>query len=105
MPEPVTKELEIVPALIAEVLGTMLYVYVYLNVFTTRGLQGILISEWLLVSLMLRLYTFQSVSQGAFNPAVALGITMGNLTSWSSIWVFLVANFAGGVLAAFCRSM
>jgi len=102
MAEPVTKELDIVPALIAEFLGTLLYVYVYLNMFTTRRTSG---NTYFGIAIGLAyvasLYTFQSVSQGAFNPAVALGITMANLTSWSSMWIFLVANFGGGVAAAF----
>ena len=38
---------------------------------------------------------------GAFNPAVAIGITTMGLSSVANIWVFLVANFLGGALAAF----
>ena len=33
------------------------------------------------------------------NPAVALGVTHG-LSGWEHIWIFLLANFAGGALAA-----
>jgi aquaporin Z len=99
---PVTKELAIVPALIAELLGTILYVYVYLNMLTTRKTSGNSFFGLAIgLAYLAAIYTFQNVSEGAFNPAVALGITMANLTSWSSIWIFLVANFAGGVLAAF----
>ena len=47
------------------------------------------------------IYTFADVSGGAFNPAIGLGITMANFTSWETIWIFPVANFSGGVLAAF----
>jgi len=101
-PEPVTKELDIVPALIAEVVGTILYVYVYLNMFTTRRTSGNTYFGLAIgLAYLAAMYTFQSVSDGAFNPAVALAITMANFTSWSSIWIFLVANFAGGMLAAF----
>ena len=101
-PEPMTKELDIVPTLIAEILGTLFCVYVYLNMFTTRRTSGntyfgIVIG----LAYMVSLYMFQSISTGAFNPAVALGITMANITSWSSIWIFIVSNFVGGVLAAF----
>jgi aquaporin Z len=100
--EPVTKELDIVPSLIAELLGTILYVYVYLNMYTTRRTSGNTYFGLVIgLAYLAALYTFQNVSEGAFNPAVALGITMANFTSWSSIWIFLVANFAGGVLAAF----
>lgn len=100
--EPLTKELDIIPALIAELLGTILYVYVFLNMFTTRRTSG---NTYFGLAIGLAylgcLYTFNSVSEGAFNPAVALGFAMAGLTSWSSIWIFLVANFLGGVLAAF----
>ncbi|HZV42861.1 MAG TPA: aquaporin [Saprospiraceae bacterium] len=101
-PEPVTKELDIIPALIAELLGTMLYVYVYLNMLTTRKTSGNTYFGLAIgLSFLAASYIFQNISEGAFNPAVALGITMANFTSWSSIWLFLVANFAGGALAAF----
>ena len=40
------------------------------------------------------------ISGGAFNPAVALGITVMGLSSLATIWVFLVANFAAAVVAA-----
>lgn len=100
--EPPMKELDIIPALIAELLGTILCVFVYLNMFTTRRTSGntyfgIVIGLGYMVSI----YMFQSISVGAFNPAVALGFTMADITSWSTIWLYVVANFAGGVLAAF----
>ena len=47
------------------------------------------------------MFTFGKVTAGAFNPAIALGLAMADCTSWSSIWIFLVANFVGGALAAF----
>ncbi|HJW29892.1 MAG TPA: aquaporin [Saprospiraceae bacterium] len=100
--DPTAKELDIVPALISELLGTLLYVYVFLNMFTTRRTSGNSYFGLAIgLAYMACYFIFQNISVGAFNPAVALGITMGNLTSWSSIWIFLVANFAGGVLAAF----
>ena len=99
---PVTQELVIIPSLIAELLGTIMYVYVFLNMFATRRTSG---NSFFGLAIGLAylgcMYTFQQVSAGAFNPAVALGITMANITSWSSIWIFFVANFLGGVLAAF----
>jgi len=41
------------------------------------------------------------VSGGVFNPAVAVGVSTAGLISWSMIWVYLIANFGGGALAAF----
>lgn len=45
------------------------------------------------------------ISGGAFNPAVALGpalvdLMVGDGASLSGLWVYLVATFAGGALAA-----
>jgi aquaporin Z len=40
-----------------------------------------------------------AISGGAFNPAVAVGITIMGLSAWTNIWIFLVANLAAGVLA------
>ena len=40
------------------------------------------------------------ISGGAFNPAVAVGISVLGLSSWSNLWIFLVANFLGGAAAA-----
>ena len=40
------------------------------------------------------------ISGGAFNPAVAVGITAMKLTAVKNIWIYLVANFAAAVAAA-----
>ena len=45
-------------------------------------------------------YAVGSVSGGAFNPAVAVGITMMGLSAAANIWIFLVADFLGGAAAA-----
>ncbi len=41
-----------------------------------------------------------AISGGAYNPAVALGVTIMGLSSVANIWIFLVANLAAGALAA-----
>ena len=41
-----------------------------------------------------------NISGGAFNPAVALGASVMGLFSWSNIWIYLLADFAGGAAAA-----
>ena len=41
-----------------------------------------------------------AVSGGAFNPAVAFGASVLGLFAWSNIWVYLLAQFVGGVAAA-----
>jgi aquaporin Z len=45
-------------------------------------------------------FALGGVSGGAFNPAVATGITVMHLEKAANIWIYLVANFAGGALAA-----
>jgi aquaporin Z len=45
-------------------------------------------------------YAVGTISSGAFNPAVALGITILNLSHWSNIWIFIVGNLLGGIVAA-----
>ena len=45
-------------------------------------------------------YAVGSISGGAFNPAVAVGIIIMGLMDISSVWIFLIANFLGGIAAA-----
>ena len=45
-------------------------------------------------------YAVGSVSGGAFNPAVAVGLCLMDVVAWSSFWIYLVACFAGGAAAA-----
>jgi len=45
-------------------------------------------------------YALGGVSGGAFNPAVATGISVAEIKSFSDIWVYLVANLGAGALAA-----
>jgi len=40
------------------------------------------------------------VSGAAFNPAIALGATVLGAFKWSNIWIYLLADFLGGALAA-----
>ena len=40
------------------------------------------------------------ISGAAFNPAVAVGVSIMGLSQWPNIWIFLVANFAASVVAA-----
>lgn len=100
--EPTPKDLDIIPALISELLGTFALVYVILNVATSKrnagnSYFGIAIG----FTVMACGFTFSNISGGGFNPAIALGVIMAGLASWSSIWIYVVANFVGGSLAAF----
>jgi aquaporin Z len=45
-------------------------------------------------------FSVGNISGGAFNPAVAVGISVMGLSSWPNIWIYLLADFAGGAAAA-----
>jgi glycerol uptake facilitator-like aquaporin len=45
-------------------------------------------------------YAVGTLSGAAFNPAVALGLSIMGLSAWSTLWIYLVANFLGGAVAA-----
>lgn len=89
------------PALLAEFLFTFALVYVVLNTATAKGtagnsFYGLAIGFTVLVGA----FSVGNISGGAFNPAVAVGISAMGLSSWSNIWIYLVADFVGGAVAA-----
>jgi len=99
----VTLELNgrILKAFIAELLGTFALAYVVLNVATSKGTSG---NSFYGLAIGFTVFamasTFGSVSGGAFNPAVALGATIIKAFAWKNIWIYLLACFGGGFLAA-----
>ena len=88
-------------ALLAEFLFTFALCYVVLNVATAKATAGN--SYYGLAigfTVMTGAFAVGPISGGAFNPAVAVGISVMELSPWTDLWVFLVANFAGGAAAA-----
>lgn len=88
-------------ALAAEVIGTFCLVYVILNVATAKGtannsFYGLAIG----FTVTAMAYALGGISGGAFNPAVAVGITVMGLAKAANIWIYLVGNFGGAILAA-----
>jgi aquaporin Z len=72
-----------------------------LNVATAKGTSGnsfygLAIGFTVLVGA----FSVGNISGGAFNPAVAVGISVLGLSSWANIWIYLVAEFAGAAVAA-----
>jgi aquaporin Z len=91
----------IVAALLAEFLFTFALAYVVLNVATSKdhpdnSFYGLAIGFTVFVGVT----AVGSISGGAFNPAVALGATVIGLLSWPDIWIYLLADLAGGAVAA-----
>lgn len=93
------------PALVAEFLFTFALVYVVLNAATADGTSGnSFYGLAIAMTIMAGAFAVGDISGGAFNPAVAVGISVLGLSSWSNIWIYLLAEFAAGALAAlvFC---
>ncbi len=94
MPDPVR-------ALVAELIGTFALCYVVLNVATAKGTVGNMFYGLAIGFTVLAMaYAFGSISGGAFNPAVAIGICLMKLAHWSDVWVYLLGCFGGAVIAA-----
>jgi aquaporin Z len=89
------------PALLAEFLFTFALVYVVLNTATAEGTSGNSFYGLAIgMTVMVGAFAVGDISGGAFNPAVALGICALGISSWANIWIYLLADFAGGVVAA-----
>src|SRR5580704_5767034 len=87
--------------LLAEFLGTFALAYVVLNVATSKGTSGNSFYGLAIGFTVLTMaLAFGGVSGGAFNPAVATGVTvMGGFKAVNTLLYFIV-EFAGGAVAA-----
>jgi aquaporin Z len=91
----------VVPALLSEFLFTFALAYVVLNVATAKGTAGNSFYGLAIgFTVLTGAYAVGPISGGAFNPAVAVGLTVMGLAPWANIWIYLVACFAGGAVAA-----
>jgi len=94
-------EIKIVPALIAELVGAFALCYVVLNVATAKATAGN--SNYGLAigfTVMTMAFALGGISGGAFNPAVAVGITRMHLVDSANLWLYFTANLGAGALAA-----
>jgi aquaporin Z len=94
-------KLVVAHALIAEFLFTFALAYVILNVATAKGTSGnptygLAIGFTVLAGA----YAVGNISGAAFNPAVAVAITIMGISTLANIWIYLVASFAGAIAAA-----
>jgi aquaporin Z len=48
---------------------------------------------------MVGAFSVGAISGGAFNPAVALGLAVMKVVNFPDIWIHLVADLAGGLVA------
>ncbi len=88
-------------ALLVEFLFTFALAWVVLNTATAKGTAGNSFYGLAIgMTVMAGAVSVGGISGGAFNPAVAVGITLMGLQTWSNFWIFLVGNLAGGAAAA-----
>jgi aquaporin Z len=89
------------PSLVAEFLFTFALVYVVLNVATAKGTSGNSFYGLAIgMTVMTGAFAVGGISGGAFNPAVAVGISVMGISPWSNIWIYLLAELVGGAAAA-----
>ena len=92
---------DVVRAVLAELLFTFALCYVVLNVATAKATEGNSYFGLAIgFTVVVGAFAVGGISGGAFNPAVAVGITAMGLSKIANLWIFLVGNFAGGALAA-----
>lgn len=91
----------IVQGLVAELLGTFALAYVVLNVATAKGTAGNSFYGLAIGGTVLAMaLTIGQFSGGAYNPAVAVGLSLQKALCLGQIWIYLVGCFGGAVLAA-----
>jgi aquaporin Z len=89
------------PAMLAEFLFTFALVYVVLNAATAEGTSGNSFYGLAIgMTVMTGAFAVGDISGGAFNPAVALGISVMGISTWANIWIYLLADFAAAIVAA-----
>lgn len=91
---------DMMKALLAEFLFTFALAYVVLNVATSKAnsgnsFYGLAIGFTVLTGA----FAVGSISGGAFNPAVAVAAGIMGLIHLPSIWIHIVADLAGGLVA------
>jgi aquaporin Z len=94
-------EIKNVPAaFVAEFLFTFALAYVVVNCATSKetannSFYGLAIG----MTVMVGAFSVGAISGGAFNPAVALGVAVMKIVNFPDIWIHVVADLAGGLVA------
>ncbi len=97
----ITLELTGVRPFLAELLFSFALCFVVLNTATAKSTYGNAYFGLAIGFIVLAgAYAVGTISGAAFNPAVALGISIWEIVAWKDLWMFFIANFVGGALAA-----
>ena len=92
---------DMLKALLAEFLFTFALAYVVLNVATAKATSGNSFYGLAIgFTVLTGAFAVGSISGGAFNPAVAIGAGVMGLIHLPSIWIHIVADLAGGLIAS-----
>ena len=87
--------------LLNEFLFTFALCYVVLNVATSKATSGNSYYGLAIgMTVVAGAFAGGGISGGAYNPAVAVGITVMGLSAAVNIWIYLVGCFGGGAMAA-----
>jgi len=91
---------DIAKAFVAEFLFTFALAYVVLNVATAKATSGNSFYGLAIgFTVLTGAFAVGSISGGAFNPAVAIGAGVMGLIHLPSIWIHIVADLVGGLVA------
>ncbi len=93
---------ELLAAFVVELLFTFALAFVILNVATSKSHQnnsfyGLAIGFTVLAGAL----AVGNISGAAFNPAVAIALTVVGLAPWAMLLIYLPATFLGGAAAAY----
>jgi aquaporin Z len=92
---------QVVPILLAEFLFTFALAWVVLNSATAKATAGNSFYGLAIgFTVMTGAFAGGGIGSGVFNPAVAVGITAMGMSAVANIWIFLLAEFVGGAVAA-----
>ena len=99
---PTPMALDLGPALVAEFLFTFALVWVVLNSATSKNTAGNSFYGLAIgFTVMVGAFSVGNISGGAFNPAIALAISLLNLTDIGNLWVYWIPEFLAAAVAAF----
>lgn len=87
-------------AFVAEFLFTFALAYVVVNSATAKGTSGNSFYGLAIgFTVMTGAFAVGGISGGAFNPAVAVGVAVMKLVNFGQIWIHIVADLSGGLVA------
>jgi aquaporin Z len=92
-----------VQIMLAEFLGTFALVYIVLNVATAPATSGNSFYGLAIgFTVFVQAVAIGKISGGAFNPAVAIGVSFLGLMNGLNLWMYWLSEFLGAGVAAVC---